>query len=316
MAESRNYLDPLILNKITQLEVRARMVVEGFITGIHKSPYHGFAVEFATHREYVPGDEIRHIDWKVWARNDRLYVKEYEEETNLSCTIVLDSSGSMAYGQNPKDVPAGSRGAMGKYDYASTIAASLAFLLNRQQDAVGLVGFDERVRRAMPPSSHPSHLKRLINAMQIGEPDRNTDVPAVFHQLAEQVRRRSLVVMISDLIVDPQTLHESLSRFLSRSHDMMLFHVMHRDEWEFPFDDYTRFEGMEVDQQLTTEPRALRKAYLEELEKFVTQTRRVCSRLGVDYVPLSTSDALDAALSSYITFRQRAIRKARRSVAR
>ena len=179
------YLDPKTLDRIKRLDVRARLVVEGFITGQHKSPYHGFAVEFATHREYAPGDDTRHIDWKVWSRSDRLYIKEYEEETNLKCTILLDCSKSMRYGSKA-EVP------WSKFDYGATAAASLAYLLQQQQDAVGLVTFHRQVERHLPPSSHPSHLKRMLHELEQVTPDDQTDVSTIFPELARQIRRRGL----------------------------------------------------------------------------------------------------------------------------
>src|SRR3954466_446276 len=191
----QSYLDPKTLDRIKRLDVRARLVVEGFITGQHRSPYHGFAVEFATHREYSPGDDLRHIDWKVRSRSDRLYIKEYEEETNLKCTILLDASKSMRYGEASR-----------KYDYAATAAASLAYLLQQQQDAVGLVTFTTQVKKNLPASSHPNHLKLMLHEMEQTQPDEQTDISDVFPELARQIRRRGIVVLISDLFLPIPTL--------------------------------------------------------------------------------------------------------------
>ena len=299
MAESsKNYLDPKVLDKISRLDVRARLVVEGFITGMHKSPYHGFAVEFATHREYVPGDEIKHIDWKVWSRTDRLYIKEYEEETNLKCTIILDCSKSMRYGEHAND-------GMSKFDYGSTAAACLAYLLQQQQDAVGLVTFDNDIRLRLPASSHPSHLKLLVHELEQTEPDNRTDVGDVFPQLAEQIGKRGLVVLISDLFVDIDTLTQSLLQFRHRRHEVVLFHVMHEDELTFPFQDNTKFKGLEIDAELLTEPRALRRSYLEAVERFETKVRKACATAGIDYCKMSTADSLDAALTAYLALRSK-----------
>ncbi len=203
------YLDPKTLEKTKRLDVRARLVVEGFITGNHKSPYNGFAVEFASHREYAPGDEIKHIDWKVYSKTDRLYIKQYEEETNLKCTILLDCSKSMRYGEHA--TPAWS-----KFDYAATAAASLTHLLQHQQDAVGLVTFNTQVVKNLPSSSHPSHLKLLMHELEQTDPDDKTDVGAVFPQLAQQIRRRGMIVLFSDLFVDIDTLTEALRQFRLR----------------------------------------------------------------------------------------------------
>ncbi len=297
--DGRHLLDPKVLTRITRLDLRARSVVEGFISGNHKSPYHGYSVEFASHREYAPGDEIKHIDWKVWARADRFYVKQYEEETNLSSTFLLDASRSMRYGRP---------GTMTKLQYAATVAASLAYLLQQQQDAVGLVTFDTDVRRSLPPSSHPSHLKLLLHELALTEADRGTDVADAFHRLAEQLTRRGLVALISDLFVDVDVLLKALQHFRHRRHETIVFHVMHEDEREFPFDDNTLFRGLESQREVLTEPRALRAAYRAAVERFLGRVRRGCAALGIDYVPLSTADPLDAALASYLAFRRKSAR--------
>lgn len=293
-----NYLDPKVLTKISRFDLRARLVVEGFITGLHKSPYHGFSVEFASHREYVPGDEIKHIDWKVWARADRFYIKQYEEETNLKSTILLDASKSMRYGEKDKN-------RLSKFDYGATVAASLAYLLQQQQDAVGLVTFDRDVRATLPPSSHPAHLKRLLHELQQTEPDEKTDISGIFPRLAEEIRKRGMVVLISDLFVDLDTLLSSLRHFRHRRHEVVVFHVLHEDELSFPFQDNTLFRGLEAGEEILTEPRALRDSYLEALNRFLSQVRKCCATCGIDYVQVSTKDSLDGALSSYLAFRHR-----------
>ena len=294
----QRYLDPKALEKIKRLDVRARLVVEGFITGEHRSPYNGLAVEFATHREYTPGDDTKHIDWKVWSRTDRFYIKEYEEETNLQCTILLDSSKSMRYG-------ADSEGHWSKFDYAATCAASLTWLLQHQQDAVGLLTFNTKVERHIPPSSHPSHFKKLLHELEQMKPDHQTDLAGIFPQLAEQIRRRGLIVLISDLLVDADILAKALLQFRLRKHEVVVLQVLHHDELTFPFQDNTLFRGLEVETELHTEPRALRKSYLEALERHLARVRKICSAAGVDHVLMSTHDPLSAALSSYLTFRQR-----------
>jgi len=300
------YLDPKTLERIKRLDVRARLVVEGFITGQHKSPYHGFAIEFAGHREYAPGDELKHLDWKVWSRTDRLYIKEYEEETNLKCTMLLDCSKSMRYGE--KDGAA----AWSKFDYAATAAACLTYLLQRQQDAVGLVTFNTQIQQNLPAGSHPSHLKRLMHELELTEPDDQTDTSEVFAELAQQIRRRGLVVLFSDLLVDLPTLAESLRQFRLRRHEVVVFHVMHDDELTFPFEGNTLFKGLEIDRQLFTDPRALRRSYLEAVNNFLRDVRKTCAMSGIDYVLMNTKQPLDAVLSSYLASRQ----KMRRKIAR
>lgn len=297
---THTYLDPKTLDRIKRLDVRARLVVEGFITGQHRSPYNGFAIEFAAHREYTPGDDIKHIDWKVWSKTDRLYIKEYEEETNLKCTILLDCSKSMAYGKD-----------WSKFDYAATCTASLAYLLQQQQDAVGLVTFHNKITKNLPASSHPSHLKLMLHEMEQLQPSDKSDINGVFGDLARQIRRRGMVVLVSDLFVDPQTLAESLRQFRLRKHEVVVFHVMHEDELTFPFQDNTLFRGLEDNIQLHTEPRALRKSYLEAVDRFREEVRKTCASFGIDYVQMSTSDPLDAALAGYLAFRQKTAKQIR-----
>jgi uncharacterized protein (DUF58 family) len=291
-------LDPSIMDRIKRMDIRARLVVEGFITGQHRSPFNGFAVEFAAHREYAPGDDLRHIDWKVWSKTDRLYIKEYEEETNLKCTILLDRSKSMQYGDK-------SSSGIRKFDYAATTAASLAWLMQQQQDAVGMVLFSTGIDRSFKPGSHPSHLKLLLHELETAVPDNKTDVGGIFQKLAAQIRQRGMVILISDLFVDLDQLTRSLEQFRLRRHEVIVFHVMHADELEFPFQDNTLFRGMETEMQLHTEPRALRATYLEAVSRYLASVRKICAGLGIDHVLLDTGKRLDVALSSYLAFRQK-----------
>jgi len=302
MADSPKYLDPKTLDRIKRLDVRARLVVEGFITGQHRSPYNGFAVEFASHREYAPGDDLRHIDWKVWSKTDRLYIKEYEEETNLRCTLLVDASKSMRYGD---------QAGWSKFDYAATVAASLAYLMHRQQDAVGLSVFNTELRLNLPPSSHPTHLKQMLHELEQVEVDEQTDVAAVFPRLAAQLRNRGMVVLLSDLFVDAKVLAETIKQFRLAGHETVVMQIMHDDELTFPFQENTLFRGLEVDAELNTEPRALRRSYLEAMEQFLAEVRRICSSAGVDYLLLNTKDSPDAALAGYLNARQRNRRKRR-----
>ena len=308
-ATESNYFDPTTLDRIARLDLRARMVVEGFITGQHKSPYHGFAVEFATHREYAPGDEIKHIDWKVWSKTDRYYIKEYEEETNLRCTIVMDCSKSMAYGSENSE-------GMSKFDYGSTMAACLMHLLQQQQDAVGLVTFNNKMQLNLPTSCHPNHRKLLIHELEETEPSDETDVGDVFLEIARQVRRRGMVILISDLFVDLDTLRESFRQLQHRKQDVIVLHVMHDDELTFPFQENTLFKGLEVLAELHTEPRALRKAYLELVEDFLHEVRKVTASCGFDHVLVNTKDPLDAVLASFLSARQKAGRRVARGLNR
>ena len=299
-SQQKNYLDPKTLDRIKKIDVRARLVVEGFITGQHRSPYNGFAVEFATHREYAPGDDLRHIDWKVWSKTDRLYIKEYEEETNLKCHLLVDCSKSMRYGE---------KSGWSKFDYAATAAASLGYMMQQQQDLVGLVLFSNKIDKTLKPSSHPSHIKQVFHELETTEPDDVTDVSDPFLWLAGKIQRRGLVVLFSDLFLDPEELGESLNQFRLRRHEVIVFHVMHGDELTFPFEENTLFRGIEIDAQLHTEPRALRRSYMEAVESYLQRVRRVCSTAGIDHVLLDTSKPLDVVLSSYLNFRAKSRRK-------
>lgn len=297
-----DYLDPKTLEMIQRLDVRARQVVEGFITGQHRSPYNGFAVEFAAHREYVPGDDLRHIDWKVWSKTDRLYIKEYEEETNLDCNIVLDCSKSMEYGKES---------GWSKYDHGSTIAASLGYLMQQQQDAVGLQLFSDQVDLVMKPSTSPSHIRALMHNLQQQDPSKSSDVDEVFSQLAGRLKKRGMVILISDLFYSEEQLRLGLEAFRLRGHDVVLMHILHHDELEFPFDENTLFDGLETEDQLLVDPKTLRDSYKEEIEKFQSRVRRTATSVGADYVLVDTGKNLGAVLSSYLNSRK-SIRRKRR----
>ncbi len=297
---SAKYLDPQTLDKIKRLDVRARLVVEGFITGQHRSPYNGFAIEFAAHREYAPGDDLRHIDWKVWSKTDRLYIKEYEEETNLKCHLLVDCSKSMRYGEKT---------GWSKFDYASTAAASVGYLMQQQADSVGMVLFSNKIDKTLKASSHPSHMKLIFHELENTEPDDVTDVSDPFFSLASKIRQRGMICLFSDLFLDPEELGKSLNQFRLRKHEVVVFHVMHHDELEFPFQENTLFRGMEVDAELHTEPRALRQSYMEAVERYMVRVKKVCAVAGIDHVLLDTSKPLGGVLSSYLNFRAKSRRK-------
>jgi len=296
MPSKHKYLDPRVLNKIARLEFRARRVVEGFISGMHRSPYHGFAVEFAEYRQYAPGDDIKHIDWKAWARADRYFVKQYEEETNLACHIVLDCSKSMAYGEG--------REGMSKFDYGATLAASLAFLLQRQQDAVGAVLFDNEIRAVIPPRSNPRQVFAIAHALEECRPDHRSDVDAVFARLPAQIRRRGVVIIVSDLFLDLARLEAMLQQFGHQRHDVVLLHLLHEDEVRFPFPGQTQFRGLETAEEILVDAAALRRSYLAALDDFLRRVRHICSRCRCDHVFVHTGMPLDAALSAYLARRQ------------
>lgn len=293
MPDSKRYLRPEVTTRIRRLELKARRVVEGFLSGMHRSPYFGQSIEFLQHRQYTRGDEIRHIDWKVYARQDRLHIKQYEEETNLRLTLLVDRSASMAYGE----------GELNKFDYSASIAACLGYLALRQKDATGLYTFDTDVRGAVPAKSNQQQLPRILSMLDSVGADGRTDLTGVAKQVAQGIPRRGLVIIISDLLgVD--NLMEGLRVLRQRGHDVALFHVLHDDEMDFQFNGATRFEGLETEDFLNCNPRALREGYLEALEEFLNNTRRACGRLSIEYMQVRTSEPLDAVLAKFLATRQ------------
>jgi uncharacterized protein (DUF58 family) len=293
MPDSKRYLRPEVTGRIRRLELTARRVVEGFLAGMHRSPYFGQSIEFLQHRQYTPGDEIRHIDWKVYARQDRLHIKQYEEETNLRLTLMVDRSGSMAYGD----------GESNKFDYSASIAASLAYLALRQKDATALFTFDQEVRASVPARSHQQQLTHLLTILDSVGADGRTDLWRVSREVAQTIPKRGLVILISDLLgVD--RLVDGLRVLRQRGHDVAIFHVLHNDELDFEFNGATRFEGLESDDFLNCNPRALREGYLQALHEFLDQTRKTCGRLSIEYMLVRTSDPLDAVLAKFLATRQ------------
>ena len=294
MEATRNPLDPRVLAKVSKLELRARLVVEGFVSGMHKSPYHGFSVEFAQHREYVPGDDIRYVDWKIFAKSDRIYIKEFEEETNLRANLFLDQSESMAYGHDD---------GMTKFDYAATAMAALAYLIQQQSDAVGVTLFDEKVVRQVPPSNTRANLNNVFKTLTEAKPTAKSRIGGVLSEVARELRRRGMVMVFSDLFDNATEVLNGLRALAQRGHDVVVFHVLDRDEVEFPFERMTMFEGLESMPELLVDPKALRDAYLDEINAFQDQVRRGCLAQRIDYVRLLTHQPLDVALSSFLALR-------------
>jgi uncharacterized protein (DUF58 family) len=296
MSESPNSLDPATLSKLTGLDLKARLIVEGYVAGLHKSPFHGFSVEFAQHREYVPGDDLRYVDWKVYGKSDRYYLKQYEEETNFSCWLLLDTSESMEYRSDAA--------AMSKLDYARHVAAALAWLVVQQQDAVGLATFDRDVSNFLRAAGQPSHLKHVLHRLEHTPAAGETSLGPILHSLAERIRKRGLVVLMSDLFDDVDSLMLGLKHFRHRRHDVSVLHVIDPAEQDFPFEDPTLFNGLEGSGRQMTDPKALRAAYRREFEGFLSQVRRGCRDLKMDYVFLRTDAPLDVALRSFLTRRR------------
>jgi uncharacterized protein (DUF58 family) len=287
--------DPTSLSKYGRLALVARTLVEGFLTGAHKSPYKGFSVEFAEHRQYYPGDEIRHIDWRAYGKTDRYYIKEYEEETNLRAHLLVDASGSMAYrGKHAS-----------KFQYAQYIAASLAYLMLHQRDAVGLVTHDTRVRQLIPPRANAKHLLRVLHALEQTRPGGETSMAPLWHELAGQLPRRGLIVVLSDCFDQLDALLRALRHFRHHKHEVLLFHVLAPEEIEFPFKKMTQFRNLEAaDHRLLVDPQQLRREYLKNFEEFCRRLRSEAGQAQIDYHLLRTDEPVDRALGVYLTKRQ------------
>ncbi len=297
MASTRElrYLDPAVLARLGTLDLKARTVVEGFLSGLHRSPFKGFSVEFAEYRQYMPGDDLSTIDWKVYARSDRYYVKKFEEETNVECRLLVDVSASMAYG---------SRGVT-KIEYASYLAASLAYLMTGQRDAVGLAAFGDAVVSMLPPSVRPGHLSAILASLDKLRPSGPTGVAKPFHQMADSLAKRGLVIVISDLLDDPTHVIEGLKHFRFRGTDVIVFHVLDNDELTFPFEVPARFVDPETLEEVSAAPDDVRRHYLAELRQFVDRYERELRVAGIDYCRLDTSQPLDHALMAYLRTRAR-----------
>ncbi len=293
-SELSKFLDPKTLTKVSNLDLKARLIVEGYISGHHKSPFHGFSVEFAEHREYSPGDDFKHLDWKVWAKSDRFYIKQYEEETNLRSFILMDTSESMKYA---------SPGNISKLEYASYIAASLSYMMIRQQDSVGMVLFDNKIKKFLPASASPAHLRLLLHELNNIVPEQKTDTGMIFHELAERIKRKGLIIILSDLFDDPAKLLSGLQHFRYLRHEVIVFQILDDFETRFPFDNMTQFEGYEGWEELICDPRSLRKGYLEEYTEFTDKLKRGCRNNKIDFVPISTNQPLDIVLTAYLATR-------------
>ena len=293
MPDSKRFLHPEAIKRISRMDLRARHIVEGFLSGMHRSPYFGQSVEFLQHREYAVGDDLRHVDWQVWARQDRLYVKQFEEDTNLRCYFLVDVSSSMQYGSN----------ALNKYEYASTAASSLAYLVLRQQDAAGCITFDDKPRERVPCRSKRNHLMQIIESLNVNQPADKTDLFDIFRRAAETFPRRGMMVIVSDLFGDIDQTLRGLRLLRQRGHDVMVIHVMDDDEIDFPFSGSTRFEDLESEVHLNCNPRALRDGYLEAVGTFLKEIRRRCAKNTVDYSLVRTSQPLDAVLANFLSSR-------------
>jgi uncharacterized protein (DUF58 family) len=289
--------DPTELRKYGGLTLLARQVVEGFLTGVHRSPYKGFSVEFAEHRQYTPGDEIRHIDWRAYGKTDRYFVKEYEEETNLKAYLLVDASGSMGF--------RGSKKAPSKFEYAQHVAASIAYLMLHQMDAVGLITLDTQVRRMIPPKASPKHLLRVLTALEETQPGGETALAPLWHELAgHHLKRRGMVIILSDFFDQLEPLARALQHLRHRNHEVLLLHVLAPEELEFPYKRLTQFRSLEADQKVLADARRLRDDYLKNFERFRGDLKDRAGKLQIDYHLLRTDQPVERALGIYLSRRQ------------
>ena len=299
MPSAPNVLSAGDVSRLSGLQLLAKQVVEGFASGLHRSPHKGFSVEFREHRPYVPGDDLRTIDWKLFGKTDRLYIREYEEETNVRCTLLVDCSGSMGYRGTRSD-------GLSKHDYAIRTAACLSWLMLQHQDSVGLVTFDTAIRRYIPPRARPRHLKHIMTELAAQQPGAETSLADVFHQIASRIQRRGLVMILSDLFGDVDQLMKALAHFRHARHEVIIFQIWDPDELDFPFRQWTQFASLENSaQRHLVDPAQLRKAYLQKLQEYRDQLTRGCSRNRITLVPLVTNQPTADALAAWLAIRRR-----------
>ena len=295
MSDSLNFLDPKVLAGLHNLELRARVVVEGFLAGLHKSPHRGFSVEFNDYRHYQRGDDMRHVDWRLYARSGKLYIKQYEDETNVRCMILLDTSASMAY----------TSGGMSKLDYGITLASALAYFIARQRDAVGLITFDDEIREYLPAKTRQLHLMRILRALSRVQAGQKTDGEKPLTDLASSLKKKSMVILISDMLDDEERIINTLTNLRAMGNDIITFHIMDDAELNFPFNEASEFIDIENNESYITSPAAIRKAYLTNINEFLAYCKKQCQTSGIDYCLMNTREPLDQALSSYITKRSK-----------
>jgi len=296
MAAPEKFLRPEVIRQVARLDLRAKFIVEGFLAGLHASPFHGFSVEFSEHRKYVPGDDLKDLDWNVYAKTDKYYLKKFQAETNVTGYLVMDLSASMAYTYRQE---------LTKFEYAICLAAALGYLMIHQQDPVGLVTFDTRIQTSLPPHSKRAQLGTILGVLANLKPSGQTDVAKCLHQLAVMIRTKSLVMLFSDLLTDPEPVIESLHHLRHRGNEVILFHVLDEAEVHFPFDGVVEFEDVEDHERLTIDARGMRSDYLQTLSDFQAFYRVECAKANIDYVPMDTSVSFDKALMEYLIQRQR-----------
>jgi uncharacterized protein (DUF58 family) len=293
---TEKYLRPEVIHQVARLDLRAKFIVEGFLAGLHASPYHGFSVEFSEHRKYVPGDDLKDLDWNVYAKTDKYYLRKFEAETNLTGYLVMDLSASMAYTYRQE---------LTKFEYGICLAAALGYLMIHQQDPVGLVTFDTAIRTSLPPRSKRTQLGTILSVLANLKPTGKTEVGASLHQLASMFRTKGLVMLFSDLLTDPDPVLESLHHLRHRGHEVILFHILDEAEVHFPFDGLIEFEDVEEHNKLTIDARGMKRDYLKAVGDFQEFYRRECAKARIDYVPMDTSVTFDRALMQYLLQRQK-----------
>ncbi len=301
MQQTIQYLQPEIVSQISTMELRAKLVVEGFITGMHKSPYHGFSVEFAEHRQYMVGDEIRRIDWKVYGKTNRYYIKQYEEETNLKSYIILDTSASMSFSS---EISKGKK-RISKLQYASYLAAALSYLMIQQRDAVGLTLYDEKIRTTIPPHATKLHLRKILSELENAMPSNNTSIGKNLHIIAEQIHRRGLVIIMSDFFDDVETITSALQHFRHNNNEVLVMQILDPLERTFAFGSDAVFKDMETGETITTQPYHLQKEYQKAMQQFVERYKLRCREMKIDYLLLDTSTSYDVALLNYLMKRKK-----------
>jgi uncharacterized protein (DUF58 family) len=293
--DAANFLDPSVLAGIDNLELRARVAVEGFLSGLHRSPHRGFSVEFNDYRQYQRGDDLRHVDWKLYARSEKFYIKQYEDETNTRCMLALDTSASMAYG---------SKG-LSKLDYAISVASALAYFIMRQRDAVGLLTYDDKLRDFLPARARQPHLMQLLRVLSQVQPGQQTDAAKPLGDLAATLTKKSLVLLISDLLQGEEATLATLRNLRAMGHDVIVLHVMDDSELHFNFDESSEFIDSETGEAFIATPASVREAYLDNVNRFLDDCKKQCQRAGVDYCLLNTSEPIDAALAAFLSKRAR-----------
>ncbi|MDA9656673.1 DUF58 domain-containing protein [Candidatus Marinimicrobia bacterium] len=293
--DKRKYLKPEIVTSLSSLALRARLIVEGYIIGKHRSPYHGFSVEFAEHKSYDIGDDVRNIDWKLFGKTDRLYIKRYEEETNLKTHIIIDNSKSMSY----------SSGSVSKINYANSLLASIAYLMINQQDAVGLIQFSDKINSFIPPKSRRSHLNTIINQLSETVEGKDTFIEPVLHEMAERINKRGLVILVSDLLDDPKTIMNGLKHFRHRKQEVIVFHILDKKEIDFDFNKRTKFIDVETGEELSTEPWHIRENYKRLMKERQKLFKKECNNQLIDYVPVLTNESLEKCIAEYLNKRKK-----------